>query len=567
MTTMVKQLVVEIVALNKTKKDFQKLGTDASTAGRKAANGLAAMNRQFQQTGGAAIAAQRKVGFFGANAGRAMSQFNEKTEKGRQLTLAMASALGSSGSAMGNVAGQAIYYGGTLGYVFGKISPLELGIMGLIGGLTALTAVLAGTDQPWDHEVRSIESATKALGDLTNQVDSAVAAFEREQSGLSKNQILYRTISDQIRDVEIAVESLQSRAASLRAEGGLESAMVAAGLEGEAKEAESTLNKLNHQLIRSRSLLVDEQIAKFKKGEGLYGALMNIATGGGWAGESAPEKTARDARRTKKKSRPMTDAEWLRQRDVGPPRRYFEEQMKIEDQAAAELERKRSERDRAEIERQQEKNRIIEAATQSAINRRIAALDQQADREDLMYQQMEESLVARYEANKEYFLIGTEILTNAMVALAKGGASAFAQSLGKQLQQLAISSLWKSVYETAEGLAALATPGLQATAPGHFAAAVKYAAVAAGAGIAGAALSSGSGGSKSAGSRSSPAMASTGSANRSRSSTSDDDRRGSTIVLNFRGNQYVGNNAFADLNSRLEQYRRRQNPGSVEGAI
>jgi hypothetical protein len=63
--------------------------------------------------------------------GMAMSAFNEKTEKGRQLMTAFGGSLGAAG-------GQATYYAGTLSYVIGRFSKAELATMGLIGGLVAI---------------------------------------------------------------------------------------------------------------------------------------------------------------------------------------------------------------------------------------------------------------------------------------------------------------------------------------------------------------------------------------------------------------------------------------------
>jgi hypothetical protein len=121
--------------------------------------------------GTASTASKQMGGMVNEQMGRSMSQFNEKTEKGRQLLTAF-------GGAAGGAAGNVVYYTGTLSYVVGRFTKMELGIMGALAAATALGFAfykLATQDMQ-----KVIEAAKKIRGELNTLNKAARDAVDAE---------------------------------------------------------------------------------------------------------------------------------------------------------------------------------------------------------------------------------------------------------------------------------------------------------------------------------------------------------------------------------------------------
>uniref|UniRef100_A0A6M3XRL3 Uncharacterized protein n=1 Tax=viral metagenome TaxID=1070528 RepID=A0A6M3XRL3_9ZZZZ len=146
-------------------------------------------SRGLIKVGNTAAIAGKKVshmgGMLGDKASRAMSGFNEKTEKGRQLLTAF-------GGAIGGAAGQAVYYGGTLSYVIGRFKPWELGIMAVVGAIAALVYAMSGeseAEKKWGERLISlgerIDSTKSKLSGLRAELNLLFGGMTKEQDAIA----------------------------------------------------------------------------------------------------------------------------------------------------------------------------------------------------------------------------------------------------------------------------------------------------------------------------------------------------------------------------------------------
>lgn len=125
-------------------------------------------------------------------AGRAMSQFNEKTEKGRQLLTAF-------GGAVGGAAGNVVYYGGTLSYVIGRFSVWELAIMGVvavIGGLIYIITRASKQEKIWASRIKE---SRKQLDQLHRSVTDFLESERQQAEGWSRQDVHLAKVNAQMR--------------------------------------------------------------------------------------------------------------------------------------------------------------------------------------------------------------------------------------------------------------------------------------------------------------------------------------------------------------------------------
>ncbi len=169
----------------------------------------------FKKTGAKLKGAAQKTGqamggMVGENTGRAMSQFNEKTEKGRQLLTAF-------GGAAGGAAGNIVYYTGTLSYVIGRFSKMELGLMTVIAGLGALAyALLKATPEEIAWKKRT-EEHTKRMADMVIKIDEITEANTRQMLGLkSQAQIQEHITREKIKSLEREIKAHRAAQKEMR---------------------------------------------------------------------------------------------------------------------------------------------------------------------------------------------------------------------------------------------------------------------------------------------------------------------------------------------------------------
>jgi len=123
--------------------------------------------------------------------GMAMSQFNEKTEKGRQL-------LTTFGGAVGGAAGNIVYYTGTLSYVIGRFSVWELGIMGVVAAIGGLVYVLTRESAEEKEWAARLDVSRAALDKMTTSVNDFVAAQNQQLEGWSQAEVKLAAVNDEM---------------------------------------------------------------------------------------------------------------------------------------------------------------------------------------------------------------------------------------------------------------------------------------------------------------------------------------------------------------------------------
>lgn len=138
--------------------------------------------------------------------GRAMSQFNERTEKMRQLVLL-------SSSSMGNLAGSMVYYGGTLSYVLGIFKPWQIALLAVAVAVGWLGKVLLEESEhakAWRKELKKTKEEVKGLGEsVTGFLESQKrmrAGWTAEEGHLAKVQDEIVGVRQQLRRIDFEIK-------------------------------------------------------------------------------------------------------------------------------------------------------------------------------------------------------------------------------------------------------------------------------------------------------------------------------------------------------------------------
>lgn len=113
--------------------------------------------------------------------GRKLTQFNERTERMRQVLML-------SGNAAGTAAAQITYYGGSVSYLIGRLGPLEWAIMGVGGALALLGATLLKETEAEKAWKKALEDHKKALKETEDATKSLRGAEERRMLGLESDR-------------------------------------------------------------------------------------------------------------------------------------------------------------------------------------------------------------------------------------------------------------------------------------------------------------------------------------------------------------------------------------------
>jgi hypothetical protein len=384
----------------------------------------------------------KSAGFVTDKTGRALSQFNEKTEKGRQL-------LTTFGGALGGAAGQAVYYGGTLSYVVGRFSLLELGVMGAVAAVTAIGVAM------YNQVIGPLDDAQEALKKTTEETNKLRIANEKllEKMDLAKlgftdfDFIILKTKRQrtelilQIANMEDKLKELNERNAAAR---------TVAWTLGEFGETAEGIAKAKNELALLNAELKDmEERARIKK----LPALVPIT-----------EETEVERKTRVKK---FEDRRKERERELGAARDVIlqrEAQEAKERLALAEFDRRKKE--------QRERALNAEAARLLAHHDHLADLEAAASKERLDRERAEAEEIARIQ--EEQMRKREQSIRNAM-DLAKESINVSAQlgdmfdlwgvSAAKsekerekaEAKRLATISAIKMAFEIAEAAAAFAS--------------------------------------------------------------------------------------------------------------
>lgn len=211
-------------------------------------NPLAELSRGIAAAGKQSLEKKKHM----AGLGQAMSQFNEKTEKGRQVLTAFGGALGESG-------GQVVYYAGTLSYMVGRFTLAEAAIM---GGIAAFTMLGIGLYKlihgPMDEFVKktgemitAFEEAQKSFGKL---IDNMMIKLE----GLTKFETQILKARRELHKIDIQRLEVMQKITELETSGSMPAIKQRFKLEDHLKK----LNKLyDDQVEKMRELKTAQDLA------------------------------------------------------------------------------------------------------------------------------------------------------------------------------------------------------------------------------------------------------------------------------------------------------------------
>jgi hypothetical protein len=241
--------------------------------------------------------------FVGQRAGKAMSQFNEKTEKGRQL-------LNTFGGAMGGVGGEAVYYSGTLSYVVGMFSKLEMGIMGAIAAIGAFGyAVYDSVVGPINDATEAMEKQNKAAQDMIETTRDYVQGLVDERAGVTesakKQRELRAEIVEQQMQMQKLVKVIEDAAKKPPQERGL------AVIFGDLGSANEELYESHVRTLQLRALIQDlqreQQIAARNQSMSVLGEFVGSAV-----------RILEESQQTIAKAQKRAAKEWRSQFSMGP---------------------------------------------------------------------------------------------------------------------------------------------------------------------------------------------------------------------------------------------------------
>lgn len=195
------------------KKTTQKIKTAATQAGRAAS------------------------GFVSEQTGRNLSQFNEKTEKGRQLMTAFGGAMGAAG-------GQVTYYAGTISYVIGRFKMWELATMGIIGGLVAIGAkMLQLANERYNLLIERTNKLVQETDNFTKSIEDMVEAQLFAYVQMSKWDIAEYKNRQKIQALETDLINLQQERSRIAIAAGIYASKATGDIDAQIRKVEDSIRK------------------------------------------------------------------------------------------------------------------------------------------------------------------------------------------------------------------------------------------------------------------------------------------------------------------------------------
>ena len=454
MSEFIKEAVVKISA------DVSGLNTGMDTAGAK----VSGLETKLK---GASVAGNKMGGMLGDNVGKKLGAFNEKTEKGRQLVTAFAGTTG-----MGGAAGSAIYYGGTLSYVVGRFSAVELAVMATVGSLTALgVAFYQWATGPGKEALEMMEDLTSEMEKQVKKTQDLIDNYWLEVEGLNKWEKAARetshtlsTLSNEMAKIDDKLSEQASRRKSVQDVFGLGSIGVGIGaLLG--NDALSTAEKFfeisDRQMVnydvafgnakqltaeRNKLLGIETTIVEQQDVTKKLGGKTRVGAGSG-GGKVEDEDWHVKMMEDDAKRFEMAQAAYWRDAEL---------QKAVDDKYLA-----------AQVEHEESKQAILVEYA----NKRMEWKEEQAE---LEYSRAESVRKKELDRAQEYAATGLDII----YAAADGGVKGVARYLSGRLKILSYEAAAKAAFEAVEAIAAYARYDY-ASGSLHATAAVQYAAFAA----------------------------------------------------------------------------------------
>jgi hypothetical protein len=555
------------------------------------AAGQAKVRQQAVQTakqmGTAAEEAGKKSALAGGlvsdKLGKAMSQTNERTEKARQMLMLF-------GSAAGNAAGQAVYFGGTILYIVGQFRLWQLAGMGAVAAVVALGAAI--------HQMVN-GPVIKANEEIKKQIDQT-RALNKEFEKFAERQLDARhgttEFEKQIRRARMAERDLTKEVQDLRkslgGEGGIAKAeeLLLIGMLG--SDAETGLKRLHEarlELALTKSHIIDmaniaqsEAMAKLRDALGLGGRLEQttqevflsfvpkVTKGKGKGGKSAFE----------------IGKEYGKEIAAGIIKE-FEAEQRILDQigkiiAGDEKERAhlRAQAQQDELTALAERNRAYLEVVKTGEEAATAIYQENANRREVIWANMREAQIEaekRAQEDRLTYIESSISATEKMGSIVGDVADAIGMSSKKQMQ---IQAAFQAITDTLNAAHCFATaaeyfaaPFGSGTAQGvaySVAGAMYVASAALAAAKAGGAFGGGGGGGG-GGARGGGGY-SGGQSDRYRGGRGPDRdqwERGAqqTVIWQVSGSMFFGQDAAREITQLQEGYDSRQNPGRSESSF
>lgn len=150
----------------------------------------AGVNSAKKRISGAA-SNMRQMNLVSKDAGMAMSQFNEKTEKGRQVLTAF-------GGAVGGAAGNVVYYTGTLTYMLGRFNLLEIAVMAGVAAIGALAWAFTSSSAEADAWGKTLDDAKKSTDNLVESINDWIESEKQQREGWTKYEKRLKKVNDEL---------------------------------------------------------------------------------------------------------------------------------------------------------------------------------------------------------------------------------------------------------------------------------------------------------------------------------------------------------------------------------
>lgn len=484
--------------------------------------------------------AMRRTGFVSPEMSKQMSAFNERTERARQLMVAFGGTLGAAG-------GQATYYAGTILYIYGMFSKMQLVIMGGIGAIAALgKAMYDAASGPLNDMREGLKKAAEEAGQLAdNLADSAEQAI-LSAAGWSKWDIKILGARRQLAEVTEHLTDLEAERNKLAIEAGwigeaaagkLDEELMAARAKKAALELAIGAAKMAHMIEKAR--------AEIDRATG-----STITAGGG--GDREPLDVSQ--------GRILSDYELLFGMLV--PRGTTQQMV---DEALQAMDYMRSAQMMSQInwdkERQDYHEREIQRIEQQ-IERQMqlnqARFDRELALEEKAYKAKEREAKDAANAQMEYARMGADATIAFARAMAAGNRAAIGEELKAMALQAAAKAAWHGIMAIAAGFFLDAAHATQ-----HATLAALYGGFAATYGAVGAGLAAGGSGGGGGGGGA-PAG---GYAEHGYKPAREDEQEQQTVVINVQGSYFESSEAGRELWERQRAWEQQQTPGAMRGSF
>ena len=545
------------------KSAVRNLGRALSSAGRQADK---AAKTGVRNLGNAIRDAARQAQhmdkhFVTADMSRRMKSFNEKTEKGRQLMVAMGGVAGAAGGAMASASGAATYYAGTILYVVGAFEKLDLIIMASIGTLVALGVGLSKLMfGPLDATIERVEKATKAVNEMAkanNQVARDAIANAAGMSSLDRKRI---ASNQTMIDLENNLNQLRRERNDLIESGGYANRLHAASIAEKIKVAQRAYDE------GKRSI---EQLKEADRVERAVAQRRERDQKEERDREAARENRTRLIEGQRRKRRQLIEGQRREQEAIAQDIRNKQIadaflQVELEWQAFL----RNEDRKRAQLAESQA------AAIESfdlAAKQRQRIMDREAEFEDRWYEDQNRRMEAAARQERavaqqrmEYASMGATAFIDLAMAFAEGNLAAVGETLKGMAMEAVARAAWHGIMAIASVFFAPTETAKHATLAGM------YAAFAATYGAAGTALSAAGGGGGGGGS----AMAAAGGPGGQASGYGtnapgprEQEDGGTKTVIYVSGSMIVGRDADREFHRGVHRWDRQQNPGGARSSF